>query len=95
MIVRQFTKDDFAYTIYGVQTFENLIEVTVYQDMEPICQYFVPDYAAKQVIKSIQEYISKTTDVTIAGIEHVFQVFQDKEVLDSKDFILKEIKKEV
>lgn len=92
MIVRQFTKDDVAYTIYGVQKFENLIEVTVYQDMEPICQYFVPDYAAKQVIKSIQEYISKTTDVTIAGIEHVFQ---DKEVLDSKGFILKEIKKEV
>ena len=73
MIGRQLKKDGVVYTINGVQKFRDLVEVTVYQNMEPICHGLIPDYAAKQVIESIKDYINKTDDVTIAGIATVFQ----------------------
>ena len=77
MIGRQLKKDGVVYTINGVQKFKDLVEVTVYQNMEPMCHGFIPNFAAKQVIESIQEYINKTADVTIAGIEHVFGDIED------------------
>lgn len=77
MIGRQLKKDGVIYTINGVHVFKDVTEVTVYQNMEPLCHGLIPNYAAKQVIESIQEYIHKTDDVTIAGIEFVFEDIKD------------------
>ena len=72
MIGRQLKKDTIIYTINGIQK-QNLMEVTVYQNMEPMCHGLIPNYAAKQVIEIIQEYINKTEDVTITDIQYIFQ----------------------
>jgi|LSQX01.1.fsa_nt_gb hypothetical protein len=82
MIGRQIKKDGVVYTINGIQKVENFVEVTVYENMEPMYDFIIPDYTAKQVIKFIQDYINKTDDVTIAGIKHgIKHVFEDIKAL--------------
>jgi hypothetical protein len=77
MIGRQVPKDGVLYTINGVQLRMNMVDVTVYHNAEAICHGIIPDFAAKEVIETIKDYIVDTPEVTINGIIHVFQDIEE------------------